>query len=68
MTGVETGVFDTFAGSASHAVQLELNEGHALYSGDVSSTLSTIESDGQKEKKTRGEHCFVHYLCTTEDF
>ena len=39
------------------------DEAAAGSASDVSST-----SDGKKEKKKRGEHCFVHCLCTTEDF
>jgi len=33
--------------------------------GSAIDVLST--SDGPKEKKTRGEHCFVHYFLTAED-
>jgi len=34
--------------------------------GSASDVLST--SDGQKEKKTRGEHCFVHCFLSRGSF
>jgi len=38
------------------------DEAAAGSASDVSST-----SDGKKEKKKRGEHCFVHCFLTAED-